>query len=210
MGASMGFLRAFRYEPTAVGDIIPVDFCVNLMLVAAWHRSIIKCCILFSFVVGAVGCERRLVFCFCFFCLFVCFFQTGDAGDLQLRHGRPEAADVGRVLRPGHGHHDELSDQEHVLVPVALQFHQHGAAHGASLSLPPPPPPPPLLLLLVHRFDPSVCLFVCLFVCIRLRNGQLEKYVYHTLPAYFIDGARALTGRTREVRVRWLHRATKA
>lgn len=130
VGASMGFLRAFRYEPTAVGDIIPVDFCVNLMLVAAWHRSIIKP-------------ETQEIFnC-----------ATGDLKPLTWG----ECFDQGMDIMMNY--------------PIKNMFWYPSRSNSTNMVL-----------------------------------HTLEKYVYHTLPAYFIDGARALTGRTREA-VRQYQRA---
>jgi len=39
-GVSKGFLRALRYNSDLVGDIIPVEFPINLMISAAWYTAI--------------------------------------------------------------------------------------------------------------------------------------------------------------------------
>jgi len=38
-GVSKGLLRALRLDQNAVGDIIPVDFPINLMIAAAWYTA---------------------------------------------------------------------------------------------------------------------------------------------------------------------------
>jgi len=38
-GGSKGFLRVTRSNPNLVGDIVPVDFTINLMIAIAWYTA---------------------------------------------------------------------------------------------------------------------------------------------------------------------------
>jgi len=38
-GVGKGLLRALRYKPDAIGDIIPVDYVTNLVVAAAWYTA---------------------------------------------------------------------------------------------------------------------------------------------------------------------------
>lgn len=39
-GVGKGFLRTFKINSTLVGDIIPVDYPINLMIAVAWHTAV--------------------------------------------------------------------------------------------------------------------------------------------------------------------------
>jgi len=39
VGVSAGFLRVTRWNPNMVGDVIPVDFTINLMIALAWYTA---------------------------------------------------------------------------------------------------------------------------------------------------------------------------
>ena len=41
-GTLTGFLRTTCLDPKAVGDMIPADTCINLIITAAWHKAVFK------------------------------------------------------------------------------------------------------------------------------------------------------------------------
>lgn len=41
-GVGKGFLRTFKINDKLVGDIVPVDYPINLMIAVAWHTAIQK------------------------------------------------------------------------------------------------------------------------------------------------------------------------
>jgi len=38
-GVGKGLLRALKADPQLVGDMLPVDIPINLMIAAAWNRA---------------------------------------------------------------------------------------------------------------------------------------------------------------------------
>ena len=38
-GFGKGFLRALKINGNLIGDVVPVDFPINLMIAAAWNRA---------------------------------------------------------------------------------------------------------------------------------------------------------------------------
>lgn len=41
-GVGKGFIRTFKINSQLVGDIIPVDYPINLMIAVGWHTAIQK------------------------------------------------------------------------------------------------------------------------------------------------------------------------
>ena len=41
-GTLTGFLRTTCLDPKAVGDMIPADTCINLIITAAWQKAVFK------------------------------------------------------------------------------------------------------------------------------------------------------------------------
>ena len=39
VGALTGFIRVLKANPDAVGDPIPVDYPINMIIAAAWHKA---------------------------------------------------------------------------------------------------------------------------------------------------------------------------
>lgn len=41
-GVGKGVLRTFKAQPNLIGDMIPVDYPINLMIAVAWHTAVLK------------------------------------------------------------------------------------------------------------------------------------------------------------------------